>query len=264
MSAPFGQIRLQNGGEAAIGPGWQHLVPYRSPHHVLYRVLEGSFAVEVDGVWQTFAVGDLVLLTANHWHRRRIEGAARKQFLHFRLGSIGVDLALSRVAGVLRLPLDGTWAATMTASIELWNLNFRFRPEAPRTLVWQVEGLIQHLVAGTLAGQVPVEDDALVARALAYLEGQVQRRPSVAQIAAAAGCSERLLGERFQRALGLSVANYAEQRRMEEAERLLTTTEWSVAEVGTACCYPDPLHFSRVVRRHFGKSPRALRQPGAI
>lgn len=46
---------------------------------------------------------------------------------------------------------------------------------------------------------------------------------------------------------------------MTAAEHLLRTTDLPLAEVAERCGYPDPLHFSRVVRRHFGMAPRRLR-----
>jgi len=98
-----------------------------------------------------------------------------------------------------------------------------------------------------------------VNRAITYLESRHRERPSAAEVAAWVGCSVRTLGDRFQRILGLGVMAYAERRRMEEAERLLTTTDLPIAAVGAACGYPDPLHFSRVVRRQCGRSPRRVR-----
>jgi AraC-like DNA-binding protein len=35
-----------------------------------------------------------------------------------------------------------------------------------------------------------------------------------------------------------------------------------VQRVAEACGYADPLHFSRVVRRFFGRSPSELRRAG--
>lgn len=261
MSRPFGVIRLFNGGEATVDESWNSLhARHRSHVHVLYEILSGSCAIEIDGTWQELAAGTLWLLPANHWHRRRVVGTMVKRFLHFRLGSVGLDLALPRAYRIHAISHDALWREAMAASLALWGQGFMPRPDAPIAPRWRIEAMIQQLVA-TLLPEAPSEDDdPLLGSALAYLDHHHQRRPTVAAVAASIGCSERTLSGRFQRAFGIPVAAYAEHRRMEEAERLLVTSTMSVAEVAAACGYPDPLHFSRVVRRHFGRSPRDLRR----
>lgn len=263
MHRSFGSIVLCGGGEAGLGAAWANTGPaYRSLRHVLYHVVDGQCEVEVDGTWHAIVPGSLWLLTANHWHRRRCRGRALQRFLHFRLSSLAVDSALSRHAGIVDLPLEPAWQSAMADQVRLWDAARRLPTEAATALVWRLEGLIQHLVASRVGDLPLAADDPLVTRAIAYLEAHHRERPGASEVAARVGCSVRTLGERFQRTLGLGVMAYAERRRMEEAERLLTTTDLPIAAVGDACGYPDPLHFSRVVRRHCGRSPRQVREQG--
>ena len=50
-------------------------------------------------------------------------------------------------------------------------------------------------------------------------------------------------------------AKYQQQLRLTEGARLLSDTDWSVRRIAEQVGYTDPLYFSRLFRRKYGKSP---------
>ena len=134
--------------------------------------------------------------------------------------------------------------------------------------VWMVEGMLMQLVADRLRanGPLPVGESAddLLTRAVRFLDRTYVNRPSLAEIAEAAGCSPRHLHERFTTNFNCSPTVYAHVRRMQDVEHLLTTTDLPIKTIAKRCGYDDPLHFSRVVRQHFGRSPRLMRGVGKV
>ena len=85
-----------------------------------------------------------------------------------------------------------------------------------------------------------------------------------AQIAAAHHISLRQLHKLFH-ASGTTVAGWIRQRRLERCGHDLRDPRWSgrpVAAIGARWGYPDPAHFSRLFKAHYGFCPRDYRAGG--
>jgi|GEM_PF-5754709 len=66
----------------------------------------------------------------------------------------------------------------------------------------------------------------------------------------------------FKRETGLSFVNYLTQVRMEEAIKLLNTTEHLAGEIANKIGYSEPTYFSYVFKKQFGMSPTKYRSVG--
>jgi AraC-like DNA-binding protein len=69
------------------------------------------------------------------------------------------------------------------------------------------------------------------------------------------GLSPSYAGMLFKTAFGLSPAAYRIELRMRKARELLVSSRLNVAQVAYSVGFIDPLYFSRLFRRFFGKSP---------
>src|SRR5688572_29555492 len=81
----------------------------------------------------------------------------------------------------------------------------------------------------------------------------------VEDLAAAAGLSPFHFSRMFHASTGKSPHAYVTARRMEEACRLLTTTDMALAQVATRVGYRTQAHFTGVFHRHVGVTPRTYR-----
>jgi AraC-like DNA-binding protein len=103
---------------------------------------------------------------------------------------------------------------------------------------------------------------ALMLRITAFIEehlGEAGLAP--AEIAAAHHISLRQLHKLFH-ASGTTVAGWIRQRRLEHCEHDLRDPRWlarPVAAIGARWGYPDPAHFSRLFKAHYGLCPRDYR-----
>ena len=98
--------------------------------------------------------------------------------------------------------------------------------------------------------------DPVVARAQAYIRPRLAEPLNVAAMARGIGVSRRLLEMRCKAALKRSPYHELLRLRMEQAAYLLANTPMKVFEVGLACGFPEPHHFSAVFKRWYGRSPR--------
>lgn len=63
----------------------------------------------------------------------------------------------------------------------------------------------------------------------------------------------------FRRMTGRSPQQYLIELRLKNARELILSTDLSISEIARSVGYDDALYFSRLFRRHFASSPRALR-----
>ncbi|HEY9248623.1 MAG TPA: AraC family transcriptional regulator [Rariglobus sp.] len=78
-------------------------------------------------------------------------------------------------------------------------------------------------------------------------------------LARMAGMSAPYFCARFKARFGLSPVACLIRHRLQHAAGLLAHRDLNITEVAAEVGYDDPFHFSKLFKRHFGKSPRALR-----
>jgi transcriptional regulator GlxA family with amidase domain len=67
----------------------------------------------------------------------------------------------------------------------------------------------------------------------------------------------------FQEQMGVPPQRYYQQLRLEQAARLLRTTNCTVAEIADSCGYQNAFYFSTRFKHAFGKSPSFFRKTSA-
>ncbi len=117
--------------------------------------------------------------------------------------------------------------------------------------------------AGLPAGDGIAKDAGhpLVRRAVAHIEDHFHEADlSVGRVAAALESNASYLGHVFAAQTGLRMHVYIAQRRIEQAGRLLTTTNWQVKRVAYVTGHHSADWFSHVFRRHTGLTPGEFRR----
>lgn len=109
------------------------------------------------------------------------------------------------------------------------------------------------------AGSLPGRIRRRLLAARHHIETHACERLSLADIRCAAAIGERTLMVGFRALFGESPYAYLVRCRLEEAARLLRTTDLSVGEISLRCGFSHRSHLSRHFRRHYGLSPTALR-----
>jgi len=75
-----------------------------------------------------------------------------------------------------------------------------------------------------------------------------------------AGSSVPYFCAQFKKTFGLSPMQYLIQHRMHHAAHLLNNRNLTISEIAAKVGYEDLFHFSRMFKKHFGLSPRTMRQ----
>jgi AraC-like DNA-binding protein len=94
---------------------------------------------------------------------------------------------------------------------------------------------------------------------LAHLRDHYQRHITNQQLARLAHMSVRAFERKFRSSFHLSPQKYLRKLRLHMASRALVYTKEPLANVALDCGFVDQSHFSREIRRHFGRTPREYR-----
>jgi len=111
------------------------------------------------------------------------------------------------------------------------------------------------------SGSSPLTPSARIGRALSWLEQHVADRPSVAELARAAGMSERSFHRHFHATTGQSPHRYLLRSRLNVARGLLESDgALQVSEVAAAAGFRDGNELARTFQRELGRTPSEMRQ----
>jgi AraC-like DNA-binding protein len=292
-----GEFTAPWGFEAARVDKLATLLPAGTERLLIYHlVLEGSAELQTEAAGTSLTAGDLVILP--HGDKHRFSGGTPRTYLdgtNTLLRTFGTaDLNLIRYGGggpvtrficgyfgcerdaeelflgglppVIKLPLredaSGRWLER-----SICDLLRDGRPGQRALLAKMAEALFIEVLRRYMEGLPPGQTgwlaaarDPVVGRALGLLHHDLRHRWSVTELAARAGASRSVLGERFVHLLGVSPLAYLARWRLHSAARLLETTRRTVTQIAGDVGYDADTAFIRAFRREFGKSPAQYRR----
>jgi len=95
--------------------------------------------------------------------------------------------------------------------------------------------------------------------ALGEIESRFAENIGLADVADAVGVTPSHLSRLFRHAMDTSFREYLTEVRLDEAKRLLLTTNARVYEISGACGFREQRYFSEVFRKHTGMTPLQFR-----
>ena len=105
-----------------------------------------------------------------------------------------------------------------------------------------------------------VNDLLSMQKVMDYVDSHMAERISVEDAASIAGYEKTRFCQIFQQTLGVSFHKYLNERRVNEAKRLLSVTAHPIGQIAEAVGLPEAKTFSRVFRAFEGITPTEWRQ----
>lgn len=102
--------------------------------------------------------------------------------------------------------------------------------------------------------------EAHVKRAKAYVESSSLREISLQQVAGHLHLHPGHLGELFRKVTGSTFGDYVTELRMKRAMELLAVSPAKISEISSLIGYEDVKYFSRLFKKHVGKTPSEYRE----
>ncbi|GIP16093.1 AraC family transcriptional regulator [Paenibacillus montaniterrae] len=82
---------------------------------------------------------------------------------------------------------------------------------------------------------------------------------SMQQLAAVSGLNPHYLSQLFKKETGLTLINYIQRERVEEAKKLLDHSNDTISAIGARLAFYDQAHFIKVFKKHAGITPKQYR-----
>ena len=109
-------------------------------------------------------------------------------------------------------------------------------------------------------GRIDDQSASGLRRALRHIHEHYGEKLSLADVANVAGLSYFTTSRMLSASLGVPFQTYLHRLRIDQAKRLLGTTELSVAEIGSAAGFGDLSRFNKSFLKHAGMTPTAYRR----
>lgn len=100
----------------------------------------------------------------------------------------------------------------------------------------------------------------IVSRVLQYVKAHYCEAMSIKKIAAHFSVNPSYLGYLFKQETNLYFSDYLNQIRIQEAERLLLSTDCTMSEIASKVGYSDVTYFNQIFKKYNGISPAKFRQ----
>jgi AraC-like DNA-binding protein len=93
-----------------------------------------------------------------------------------------------------------------------------------------------------------------------YIEANLARNPSIADLARECDLSTSRFAQVFRQTMNMAPHQWLLRRRIESAKQLLKNSDLSIAEIATQCGFCDQSHLTRVFARFQGCGPQQWRR----
>jgi AraC-like DNA-binding protein len=246
----FGDVWCKPSG--AFGPRVQG-------DYQLVIVLLGEARVWVDGSFFDIPPGSVALLHPGHQERFHFSRSHPTHHTWCAVRPDAVPLPLRRRLARLPavLPQSRAFDGLMKAA---FNITSWREPEGRRMLKVLGLAVLDEYVRLAKEGGDDRELGTPHARARSWLEEHFAEADALAGAARAAAVTPQHLIRLFRAHYQTTPGRYLWQMRVERGAGLLVASGLTVAEIADRCGFKNPFHFSRLLRRMQGVSPRQLRQ----
>lgn len=242
---------------------------------VLIYVIDGCIYVTEGDTDYEVNAGELLILKngVHHFGKKKIQKGTKWIFLHFRISSDCNASPFYPDASPLGA-YDTTAESILTLPKFLHNVSARFEKEL-KTFIeyaqsddaykkWFINQRLFLLLSSLAISTHGFSNNLTLSdRICRYLSDNIGVPFSSENIEKRFYLSYKYMSHLFKKEKGVTMQQYHNSVRMDEACRLLCSTLMSIGEIADKLGFSDVLYFSRCFRNYTGKSPSAYRKDSA-
>jgi AraC-like DNA-binding protein len=268
-------LNMLVGGFADCSPSWKNRIEPYDQCYKFYLPVRGAASVSDSAMRYALKPGFLYFISGYRLKSQECPDGMAVHWMHFTPASFYLNRQLLRVPCVHKWPVKKVaWAVKIMRRISSLFENASsldlaensLSRKASFSLICQTQAMMLYLVSDLLETFVKTEDDEpppqleRLRRTIIHMDLHFIDNPPLADLAELVEMAPNAFHRLFREAMGVTPYNYMLAKRLDHGLRLLTDTHHTVNKVALACGYADPLYFSRVFKRHFGKSPSQSRE----
>ena len=241
------------------------------PFHVLLYIRQGIFYVTEDEIDYAIPEGSLIFLRSGlrHYGKHPIPGGSEWYFIHFYLPlATGLPefrptmqpLSLN-APQEYRRPLPKMLSGLSQSALEehIMEIPLYYQSDHPQR-GWELNNRTYQLLCRIARESSHASDTpSLADRICRYLSAHKNEPFSAEGLEANFFLSYKHMAAVFKREKGITMQQYHNSLRMQQAGYMLTSTLLSIGEIAEALGFADALYFSRCFHRFHGNSPTEYR-----
>ena len=241
----FLDIYIAKRAEFEIEKGYQ-------PFSSIFYIIEGSFEIKINNVWQTAKKGDVIYLPKNLYFERKITQTLEFYYIRF-----SGDEEYYASGGFLNVKNLSYFESTLQDLILQTNSSGEIH-KAKNILLESI--FCQNIIERNYKNPA----DKNLKKCVDYIVANISENIELEQLCALAGYSKTILIDKFKRHYGMTPMTFLIKTRINAARDLLLNFELSVSEVSEKCGFNCPYYFSNTFRKHCGESPLQYRKKHSI
>lgn len=242
---------------------------------VLIYVIDGCIYVTEGDTDYEVNAGELLILKngIHHFGKKKIQKGTKWIFVHFRISADCNASPFHPDASPLGT-YDATAESILTLPKFLDNVSARFEKEL-KTFIeyaqsddaykkWFINQRLFLLLSSLAVSTQGFSNNLTLSdRICRYLSDNISVPFNSENIEKRFYLSYKYMAHLFKKEKGVTMQQYHNSVRMDEACRLLCSTLMSIGEIADKLGFSDVLYFSRCFRNYTGKSPSAYRKDSA-
>ncbi|MGN0306725.1 MAG: helix-turn-helix domain-containing protein [Lachnospiraceae bacterium] len=242
-----------------------HSIEHTHSCSELFYIIEGNGFFSIENQICTVSANDLVIINPNIVHTEI--GIADTPMKYIVLGIEGLELSLNRDEKAFHHHVLSFKPVREQTMFLLQNLLTEINQKSPR-----FEELCQHYLellillvnrqSCLLSTPKPIKSSSarLAASVRRFIDDHYREYITLNQLAEVSHANKYHIVHTFTEEYGISPINYLIARRIEEGEKLLTTTDFSLSAISRFCGFSSPSYFAQVFKRQRGHSPSSYRK----
>ena len=254
---PFISCRYTLGSISTIYGAWSW-TNVNIPDNKIYVIEKGEILVEGGGASFIAKAGDLVLIPANVTHSARLTDKkfVKKSWIHFAMKE-GVSNYFSSYGAPVKIELPSLQKTLKTINevIKAGELSEPYKSLKTSSGIFE---LVSTFLDESLP-RLPLPLDN-IDKAIDFINDNYTKQFSLDFLSEKFECSNNHFIKKFKEKTGYTPIKYLAIKKIDEAKRLLETTDLPISEVMERVGYEDASYFSKLFKKLVGYSPKSFRE----
>lgn len=231
---------------------WQ---PFNTSVSAFHFPLNGKAEFNMNGNSYPFLPGKVIHGAPDKWLKTRVDAGLSCEFFTLYYIYEGND------ADHIHSPYELEIGVNPQLISMLWQI-VKLRENWCAQSWLQAKALVYSILSEIFSSAQSIQQinaNGVVEDTKAYVERHYTEPHTLSELSGRYGMEGKYFSYVFKLHTGIGPIDYLIAYRLEQARKLLESTECSIQEIGKSVGYKDALYFSRQFRQHFGLSPSNCR-----
>ena len=237
-------------------PAPRKKISYQEFLHREYEFFRAPLAPEMD-FYETIRSGNLRKVRSllnEPFHEKKGLGVLSSEPLQ----NLKYHLTIT-IAMVARFCISGGLSTSESYNLSDYYIRLADEAQTPEEISDIHNEMCIHYTKQMLALQRSTITSKAVSTCIDYIYEHLHTRITLATLASVTNLSAPYLSRLFKKETGYSVSEYILNKKLETAKSMLSSSDYSIAEISASLAFPSQSYFTNVLKKDCGLTPKQFR-----